>query len=117
MAEKHSPLNVGVINEKIKNGQVKIIKKAKPRSIASKEGPADEVLHKADIEEDKPEKSKGKAKAQKKEAVEPVTEFPCKLNKYGFISVRKAARPHLPFEAEEPLKAKIEGDALIITKA
>lgn len=64
-----------------------------------KDQPAtDEALHKKDIEE-------------------PLTEFPCKMNKWGFIGVRKAARPNLPFQPEEPLKAKIEGNVLIITKA
>jgi hypothetical protein len=71
----------------------------KPKKKDPKEkGGADEALHKNDIGE-------------------PLTEFPCKMNKWGFIGVRKAARPNLPFQPEEPLKAKIEGNALIITKA
>jgi len=61
---------------------------------------ADEPLH--------AEEAKGK---------EPVTEFKAKLNKYGFIHVPKKALPSLPFEAEKPLKAKIESDTLIITRA
>lgn len=49
------------------------------------------------------------------EAEEPVTEFPCKLNKYGFIHVPKKAIPSLPFNAEVKLKARIEKKTLIIS--
>ena len=60
-------------------------------------------------------------KPKKKEkpvgADEPVTEFKCKLNKYGFIGIRKKARPFLPFKPEEPLIARIEGEGLVIRKA
>ena len=50
-------------------------------------------------------------------ADEPVTEIKAKLNKYGFIHVPKKALPSLPFEAEEPLTGRIEGEALVIRKA
>lgn len=50
-------------------------------------------------------------------ADEPVTKFKCKLNKYGFIGIRKRARPFLPFKAEEPLVARVEGEGLVIRKA
>jgi len=50
-------------------------------------------------------------------ADESVTEFKAKLNKYGFIHVPKKALPSLPFEAEEPLTVRIEGQALIIRRA
>ena len=50
-------------------------------------------------------------------ADEPVTGFEAKLNKWGFIHVPKKALPSLPFEAEEPLTARIEGQALVIRKA
>jgi len=35
------------------------------------------------------------------------------LNKHGFIHVPKKASPSLPFEPEEPLKARVEKEALI----
>ena len=60
---------------------------------------------------------KPKKKEKPVRADGPVTEFKAKLNKYGFIHVPKKALPSLPFEAEVLLKAKIEGHALIITKA
>ena len=50
-------------------------------------------------------------------ADESVMEFKAKLNKYGFIHVPKKALMSLPFEAEEPLAARIEGNALVIRKA
>jgi len=50
-------------------------------------------------------------------ADESVTEFKAKLNKYGFIRVPKKAIGSLPFEAEEPLAARVEGDALVVRKA
>lgn len=61
---------------------------------------ADEPLHKEDT---KPEP-------------EPVTEFKINkgLNAYGFIHIPKKARGSLPFEQGTPLKAKIEGNALVI---
>ena len=59
---------------------------------------------------------KPKQKAKPVGADEPVTGFEAKLNKYNFIHVPKKALPSLPFEAEEPLTARIEGDALIIKK-
>jgi len=48
---------------------------------------------------------------------EDVTDFKAKLNEYGFIRVSKKAVPCFPFNAEEPLIARIEGDALVIRKA
>jgi hypothetical protein len=52
----------------------------------------------------------------KERADEPVTEFEAKLNKWGFIHVPKKAVPSL-LKSEEPLKAKIEADALVIRRA
>jgi hypothetical protein len=54
---------------------------------------------------------------RKERTDEPVKEFKAKLNKWGFIHVPKKAVPSLPFAAEEPLRAKIEGDALVIRRA
>jgi len=54
---------------------------------------------------------------KEKKEKEAVTEFKAKLNKYGFIHVPKKAVPCFPFNAEEPLIARIEGDALVIRKA
>jgi len=60
-------------------------------------------------------------KPEKKEkpvgADEPLKEFKVKLNKYGFIHVPKKAIPSLPFKVGVPLKARIEGEALVIRKA
>ena len=55
-------------------------------------------------------------KPEKQPEPKPVTEFDIKagLNKYGFIHVPKKAIPSLPFDQGVPLKAKIEGDALVI---
>ena len=60
---------------------------------------------------------KPKEKEKPVRADEPVTEFKAKLNKWGFIHVPKKALPSLPFEAEQPLTARIEGQALVIRKA
>ena len=62
---------------------------------------ADEPLHEEDAKPEQP------------------TEFDIKagLNKYGFIHVPKKAIPSLPFEVGVPLKAHVEGDALVIMKA
>jgi hypothetical protein len=54
---------------------------------------------------------------RKERTDKPVKEFKAKLNKWGFIHVPKKAVPSLPFAAEEPLRAKIEGDALVIRRA
>jgi len=65
-----------------------------------KENPgADEALHKEDT---KPEPE--------------VKEFKVKkgLNNYGFLHIPKKARGSLPFEQGVPLKAKIEGETLIL---
>ena len=61
---------------------------------------ADEELHKEDT---KPEP-------------EPLKEFTIKkgLNLYGFIHVPKKARAGLPFAQGVPLKAKIEGETLVL---
>ena len=50
---------------------------------------------------------------------EQLTEFDIKagLNKYGFIHLPKKAIPSLPFDQGKPLKAKIEGEALVIRRA
>lgn len=45
---------------------------------------------------------------------ETVTKIKAKLNKWGFIHVLKKALPSLPFRAEEPLTARIDGERLII---
>ena len=57
----------------------------------------------------KPEEKEKPVRADK-----PVTEFKCKLNKYGFIHVPKKAFESLPFAAEVPLVAEIEGKTLVI---
>lgn len=55
-------------------------------------------------------------KPQKQPEPKRVTEFDIKrgLNKYGFIHVPKKAISSLPFEVGVPLKARIEGETLII---
>lgn len=75
-------------------------------------GGADEELHKEDAKPDKPEKP-----AKKEHEV--VSEFDIKagLNKYGFIHVPKKAVSSLPFDVSVSLKARIEGDSVVITKA
>ena len=53
------------------------------------------------------------------EAKSDVTEFEIRkgLNPYGFMHIPKAIRPNLPFEQGVPLKAKIEGETLVIKRA
>jgi len=48
---------------------------------------------------------------------EPVTEFRTKVNNYGFLHVPKKARHSLPFGLEKPLKARIDGERLVIAAA
>lgn len=48
------------------------------------------------------------------DAEEPVTEFKAKVNKYGFIHVPKRVWTSLPFGLEKPLKARIDGEKLVI---
>jgi len=82
-----------IVSDQMQDMALKHKKKEKPVI-------ADEPLH--------AEEAKGK---------EPLTEFKAKLNKYGFLHVPKKALSSLPFQVEEPLKAKIESDTLIITRA
>lgn len=72
----------------------------KDKSRKPKATRADEPLH---AEEAKPD-------------VPDVTEFEIRkgLNPYGFIHIPKRVRGSLPFEQGVPLKAKIEGNALVI---
>jgi hypothetical protein len=67
---------------------------------------------------EQPAKEKTK-KSEKQPEPKSVTEFEIKkgLNKYGFIHVPKKAIPSLPFKVGVPLKARIEGEALVIRKA
>ena len=66
----------------------------------------------SDLTQDETVKPKEKEKPIR--ADEPAKEFKAKLNKYGFIHVPKSAQGSLPFAAEEPLVAKIEGETLVI---
>lgn len=67
-----------------------------------KETRANEALHEGDT---KPEPE-----------LKPITEFKTRkgLNAYGFIHIPKKARGSLPFGEGVPLKAKIEGETLVI---
>ena len=68
-------------------------------------------------EKEKPDIADEPLHAEEAKGKELLTEFKAKLNKYGFLHVPKKALSSLPFQVEEPLKAKIESDTLIITRA
>jgi hypothetical protein len=76
-----------------------------PKPKENKNAKADEHLHSqdGDVDTSKPE--------------EPLTEFPAKLNKWGFLHVPKKAVQSLPFEPEKPLIARIENNHLTIAAA
>ena len=66
---------------------------------------------------EKSEKKEEKPKTEEtKPELKPVTEFKISkgLNEYGFLFIPKKARVSLPFEQGVPLKAKVEGETLII---
>ena len=51
---------------------------------------------------------------EKTEKLEPVTQFEAKLNKYGFLHVKKKVLRNLPFKVNEPIIVRIEGNKVIL---
>ena len=66
------------------------------------------------------EKTEKTVRSKKKEEVpkpappEPVTQFGTKLNKYGFLHVKKKVLRNLPFKVNEPIIVRIEGNKVIL---